>query len=132
MRILGTGLFVLALFVTQNACAQQPVKPVKEEMQVAPTGVSPEMWAYMQELRRQDDPKLNAQRSAQLKTQQRQARLASQQWYGLSNLRPNVNPIPYMSSYSPVWIGNTSNPFYWSAGGSTNPSVYVERNVIYR
>ena len=132
MRIFGAGLLLLALLAGNIASAQQPVRPKREETQIAPPGVSPDMWAYIQDMRRQDDPKLNPQRAAQLKTQQRQARLASQQWYGVSNSRPTANPIPFMYQYSPSWVNNNVSPFLWSPGFNAASSVYVERNNYYR
>ena len=136
MRTLGAGLFLTLVLAGNCAFAQRPgtTSGTEEAAQIAPPGVSPEIWAYIQELRRQDDPKLNARRAAQFKTQQRQARLATQQWFGYSNLRPTVNPIPFMSNYSPMWVGNQNLDQNWSAGGFPQPasSVYVQRDYLYR
>jgi hypothetical protein len=136
MRAFCFGMLVFATIFGTTAVAQQPTAGSKKEAAlVAPPGVSPEIWAYIQELRRLDDPKLNAQRTAQFKAQQRQARLATQQWFGYSNLRPVVNPIPYTGSYSPAWAGNTWNEYYWAGGGlptqvnyaPSSPVIYIER-----
>jgi hypothetical protein len=137
MRSFCLGMLVLATICSTSVHAQQPLTaPKKDDVQVAPPGVSPEIWAYIQELRRHDDPKLNAQRIAQFKTQQRQARLATQQWFGYSNLRPVVNPIPYSGQYSPAWTGNTWNEYNWAGGGypsyvnyapAASPVIYIDR-----
>jgi hypothetical protein len=40
--------------------------------------------------------------------------LASQEWYGISPLRPPANFTPWMGgTYSPAWAGNTRDPFRW-------------------
>jgi hypothetical protein len=67
----------------------------------------------MQELRRQDDPKVIARRVAMERGQQRRARLAAMQWYGYSNLRPTVNPTPMFGDYSPAWAGNSFDNTFW-------------------
>jgi hypothetical protein len=134
MRAFSCALLMIVL-CGAAASAQQPTAPSPSDATVAPPGVSPDVWAYIQELRRSDDPKLNAQRTAQFKAQQRQARLATQAWFGYSNLRPVVNPIPYTGSYSPSWGGNTWNEYLWAGGGyptvATNGSapqvIYIER-----
>jgi hypothetical protein len=61
------------------------------------------------------------------KAEQRRARLASQAWYGISNLRPAANPFPIFSSYSPHWVSD--NEFRWY--GATAP-VYYKQSTIYR
>lgn len=81
---------------------------------------TPEMWYYMQELRRYDDPKQAIRRKAELKAAQRRDRLAALKWYGFSNSRPTAAHMPFMnSSYSPAWVGNSWNPHYWHAGYSS-------------
>jgi len=89
--------------------------------------LTPEMRAYLDELQRRDDPKQNAIRAAMVKAEQRRARLASQAWYGYSNLRPIANPFPITSSYSPHWAGSY-NDFIWY--GSSTP-LYFEQSIIY-
>src|SRR5262245_61403520 len=77
--------------------------------------VRPELWVYAQELRRHDDPALSVRRKAELKADQRLARLAAQKWYGFSNSRPEASPIPFMGQYSPGWVGNSWNRYDWYA-----------------
>ena len=79
--------------------------------------VTPEMWFYMQEYQRYQQPKEAVRRKAEIRAAQRQNRLEAQRWFGFSNLRPVANPIPYYSSYSPAWVGNSWNPFSWSGSG---------------
>jgi hypothetical protein len=76
---------------------------------VSPT---PEMWFYEQDWKRHDSTKLAIRRRAELRAQQRQERIASQQWYGIDNARPTVT-APYSGGYSPYWGSNTSDPQRW-------------------
>ena len=77
---------------------------------VTPT---PEMWFYDQERIRHDDPKMAVRRRAEQRAQHRQDRLSSQQWYGISNSRPEVSATPEFGGYSPHWASNTYDPLRW-------------------
>jgi len=122
----------LALFLTLSAVvtvspslsvAQDPkVKslPVPREHkereislgEIAPTQ---EMWFYQQELKRAQDPKQAIRRRAEFRAAQRERRIASQEWYGVSASRPNANITPWMGgSYAPGWSGNSRDSFRWS------------------
>jgi hypothetical protein len=79
--------------------------------------VTPEMWFYLQEYRRYKSPEEAVRRKAEFRASQRRNRLAAQRWFGFSNLRPSVNPIPYFGSYSASWTGNFRDPFSWSGQG---------------
>ncbi len=74
-------------------------------------------------------PRQIVQRRAQVRAEQRQHRLAAQKWFGISNLRPIANPIPYYGVYSPRWAGSPWNPDLWA--GYTQPAVvyHVARRV---
>jgi hypothetical protein len=128
MRLFIAGIAVATLLAGNIASAQE-----KSVVKVAPgqerpaDALTPEMRAYLDELQRRDDPKQNAIRAAMVKAEQRRARLASQAWYGYSNLRPIANPFPITSSYSPHWAGSY-NDFIWY--GSTTP-LYFEQSIIY-
>jgi hypothetical protein len=54
---------------------------------------------------------------AQARAYQRQARLASLNWYGMSNGRPTAAPTPFMSLYSPTWQMPGGRPFAWHYHG---------------
>jgi hypothetical protein len=69
------------------------------------------------------DAKLAVREKAEFRAQQRQGRLASRQWFGLSNVRPMANTDPYDNDYSPCWTSNNgSYPFRWS---SSSPAIAV-------
>jgi hypothetical protein len=131
MRLFIAGIAVAGLLIGNIASAQDKEKSVIKAapgQQRAATGLTPEMRAYLDELQRRDEPKQNAKRAAMLKAEQRRARLASQAWYGVSNLRPIANPFPITSSYSPHWAGSY-NEFVWY--GASAP-LYYEPSFIYR
>jgi hypothetical protein len=97
---------------------------------VSPGQMTPEMYLYLHELKRWDDPKQAVRRKAELKTAQRNQRLASQKWFGVSNARPMASAQPFMDLYSPRWIGNGYNAFDWQgAQNGTAPIVVVEPTI---
>ena len=135
---------VLALtFLSSVVKAQQPLSTRSDRPAVAtlpalpPTSpyatptlsappVTPELWVYAQEQRRHDDPALSVRRKAELKADQRLARLAAQKWYGYSNSRPEASPIPFMGQYSPAWVGNGWNRYDWYDVGGPSLTLLVE------
>lgn len=96
---------------------------VKADLDQPPAPISlsemtPEMWLYLQELRRYDDPHMAVRRKAEFRADQRQRRIASREWFGLSNMRPTANPTPWFGSYSARWSSSdTLRPDRWAANG---------------
>ena len=130
MRPFIAGFAVAGLLLGGIASAQNKDKSVLKvapSQQRAAPALTPEMRAYLDELQRRDEPKQNAKRAAMVKAEQRRARLASQAWYGVSNLRPIANPFPITSSYSPHWAGSY-NDFTWY--GASAP-IYYDQSIIY-
>jgi hypothetical protein len=92
-----------------------------------PETVTPEMWIYSQELNRHDDPAQAVRRKAEIRAAQRMQRIAAMKWFGFSNARPQVSPVPMMSGgYSPAWVGNGSDRYDWVGVGWPQTSVHVE------
>lgn len=89
---------------------------------IAPT---PEMWIYEQEWRRHNDPKQAVRRRAEFRAAQRQLRIASLKWHGLSNSRPVANPTPFTGSYANHWTSGVRTPFMW--GGPSSSTVIISR-----
>jgi hypothetical protein len=89
--------------------------------------VTPEMWFYLQEYRRYHSPREAVRRKAEFRSAQRQARLAAQRWFGFTNLRPTVNPVPYYGSYSPSWTGSPRDPFAWMGHGTPRVMYHTAR-----
>ena len=102
---------------------QKPGDEVGLDDQVAQTE---DMWFYLQELRRYDDPQMAIRRKAELKGQQRRQRLAAMKWFGWSQSRPTANPTPIMGYYSPMWVGNGSDPNLWIGNAYVTTAVRVE------
>jgi hypothetical protein len=101
--------------------------PPPEYPRISPGEIqaTPEMWFYEQSMRQYHDPKLAVRQAAEFRAEQRQRRLESMKWFGLSNQRPWASSDPLHNDYSPRWTGN--NYYYperWS-GASGTPVVVV-------
>lgn len=59
------------------------------------------------------DSRAIVQQKAQIRAEQRMSRLASMNWYGMSNGRPTGASTPFTSRYSPVWEMPGGKPFSW-------------------
>jgi len=68
---------------------------------------------YREQAASKPDPKANVQQKAAIRAQQRMDRMASMEWYGMSNSRPLASPTPYMTRYSPLWESPGVTPFSW-------------------
>jgi PhoPQ-activated pathogenicity-related protein len=53
------------------------------------------------------------QQKAAIRAEQRMSRMASMQWYGMSNSRPQGAVTPFTSRYSPVWEMPGGKPYSW-------------------
>lgn len=118
---------------TVSVFAEQPVQPVSKTEAALDESITaysshPEMWIYLQEQKRYNDPRAAVRRNAEAKGEQRQARLASMKWFGYSNSRPSASPTPTMGTYSPFWSGNTWNPHMWAGIGSSPSTVELRIN----
>ncbi len=89
-----------------------------------------DMWFYMQELRRYDDPQVVIRRKAEKKADQRRHRLAAMKWYGYSQSRPSANPTPSMGVYSPMWVGNGADPYQWIGNAYVTTVLRVETATV--
>jgi hypothetical protein len=87
----------------------------------APAVDSEQSW-YNQPDSYQPSARQIVQQKAMARSQQRQARLASMAWYGMSNSRPTAGCTPFMTLYSPVWQMPGGRPFGWFSG---ERAVYV-------
>jgi hypothetical protein len=124
-RGLASGLILTVLTAgslwaqdqTPTSVSKTPLDPLPTVGLPSSGPVTPEMWLYMQEYQRYQQPKEGVRRKAELRATQRQNRLEAQRWFGFSNLRPVANPVPYYASYSPAWVGSAWNPFSWYGYG---------------
>jgi hypothetical protein len=134
MKRLVMVLPLVFLATSSSAWAQQAAggPPSTKLSIVGP--VSPGDLAPRPEVQtRQVDPdiKLAVREKAEFRAQQRQGRLASRQWFGLSNTRPLANTDPYDNDYSPRWTSNNgAYPNRWS-GASPVIAVLPEAKSTY-
>ncbi len=130
MRRMTIGVCLLAVLTAGTVSAQQPNRTAgdrhdqsQSRIAVGELQPTPEMWFYEQYQQQQDDPAEGVYAKAQLRAAQRQGRLASMRWYGLSNSRPRASSDPFHGEYSPKWSASGRYPDRWM-GGST-PLVVI-------
>lgn len=131
MKRLLLGLtFLPAMLVCSVLAAQDPDKlnlaNGDQGARLNEMAQTEDMWFYMQELRRYDDPQVVIRRKAEKKADQRRQRLASMKWYGYSQSRPSASPTPSMGVYSPMWIGNGADPYQWIGSAYVTTVLRVE------
>ncbi len=127
-RLVLCSTFLLALSLSPIVTAQDGstiLNPVSMDVGVSPIAQTESMWFYLQELRRYDDPRVAIRRNAEQKSAQRRHRLAAQKWFGWSQSRPTASPTPWTGVYSPSWVGNGADPFYWVGNGYVATAVRV-------
>jgi len=114
------GASLTLLFAT-TAAAQQPrtgdseSNPPISLSELQPTA---QMWFYEQAMQQYHDPQAAVRAKAEYRAAQRQRRLASSKWFGISNSRPTASSTPYTSTYSPTWTSGNGHPFHWHGIGS--------------
>jgi hypothetical protein len=104
----GLVLAVAGRVSAQGFDTQAPVAGGTSEPYVVAQPYTPQVAPTYEE-----KPLTFHQRSAQARAQQRQLRLASLAWYGMSNSRPTASPTPFASMYSPAWQMPGNRPFAW-------------------
>lgn len=68
---------------------------------------------YREQTPAKPDSKAIVQQKAQIRAQQRMDRLASLNWYGMSNSRPQASGTPFTGRYSPTWEMPGGRPYAW-------------------
>jgi len=125
MKMPFAALLLLSV-VPSFAMAQQPLVSRIDRQSPAPvpstTSANPqmssEMWLYLHEEQRHDDPVQAVRRKAEYKADQRLSRINTAKWYGYSNSRPEASSIPFMGDYSPGWVGNGLSRYQWIGASS--------------
>ena len=72
---------------------------------------------YVVPLVRLDDPTVIVRQNARFRAAQRRRRITARHWFGMSNSRPTASSTPWLGTYSPQWVANTSFPFGWAGAG---------------
>lgn len=77
------------------------------------TGEEQQSESWYREHAAKPDAKAIAQQKAMVRADQRMARMASMQWYGMSNSRPQASGTPFSTRYSPLWEMPGGRPYAW-------------------
>jgi hypothetical protein len=77
------------------------------------TGEEQQSESWYREQAAKPDAKAVAQQKAMVRADQRMARMASMQWYGMSNSRPQASGTPFSTRYSPLWEMPGGRPYAW-------------------
>ena len=110
-----------------------PATPRGERLpELTPSQMTPEMYLHLQEQRRHDDPKQAVRRKAEARSASRDARISAMKWYGMSNARPQANPVPFMGTYSPAWIGNGGDRYDWYGIRWPSVTLRIDQNYELR
>ena len=101
------GMFVLGLSACSCFAAGNPLnKNTGEE-------ANEQSWARAQRTNVKHEAQTIIQQKAQTQAEQRQARLASLNWYGISNSRPSTSTTPFTSRYGSMWEMPGGRPYSW-------------------
>jgi hypothetical protein len=73
-------------------------------------------WKREQKLRSKPDSLAIIQQRAQARAEQRQTRMATLAWYGISNSRPGATSTPFTSRYGSAWEMPGGQPYSWYPG----------------
>jgi hypothetical protein len=117
LKVSFQGMCV-ALWLTTCAAVATAQKVETESPANAPRNES----SYYQQPNYQPSPRAIIHQKALSRSAQREARLASLNWYGMYNSRPTAAPTPFTSLYSPVWQMPGGRPYAWHPTWRT---VYV-------
>ena len=130
MRWLPIGMALLVVLMAMPAEAQKPAESgstLRFSGGITPGEVTatPEMWFYQEQMARRDSPKEAVRRKAELRTTQREARLAARRWYGVSLMRPTTSTAIMNGESAAVWTGG--DPLYPYRWRGTSPVIVVNR-----
>jgi hypothetical protein len=70
-------------------------------------------WSREQRADSKQDARAIVQRKAQARAEQRNDRLATSSWYGISNSRPSGSSTPFTSRYGSSWEMPGGRPYSW-------------------
>jgi hypothetical protein len=108
LKLTFRGICV-ALWVSACSAVALAQQPATESQANPPRN---ESW-YYQQPNYQPSPRAIIHQKAFARSAQREARLASLNWYGMYNARPTAASTPFTSLYSPVWQMPGGRPYAW-------------------
>ena len=82
-------------------------------------------WNREQKINTKSPAQAIIQQKAQVRAEQRQERMASMSWYGMSNSRPNAATTPFTSRYSSTWEMPGGRPYSWTPAWSRPNYVFA-------
>jgi hypothetical protein len=71
-------------------------------------------WNREQKSSQKQEARALVLQKAEARAEQRNDRLASSAWYGISNSRPSGNSTPFMSRYGSSWEMPGGRPYSWN------------------
>ncbi|NIP85204.1 MAG: hypothetical protein GTO03_06450 [Planctomycetales bacterium] len=100
---------------------------LEAEVSLADIAPTPEMWFYIQELRRYEDSRAAVRRKAEYRAQQRQQRIAAMKAFGDSKQRPRAENSAFSSMFT---TRNDSGwPVFWPLQvRDVNPPGFLPRD----
>lgn len=107
--VMRMSFFVMTVGICLAACA--PI--TAQEFSTFTRETTERDSTYYSEPAYKPNPRQIVQEKAQARAYQRQARLASMSWYGMSNSRPQAATTPFTSRYSPTWEMPGGRPYSW-------------------
>ena len=70
-------------------------------------------WSREQKASSKQEARAIVQQKAQARAEQRMDRMASSNWYGISNSRPSGSSTPFTSRYGSSWEMPGGRPYSW-------------------
>lgn len=128
-RLLFTVVVIPVVLFAASARAQDPDRLMRapgQDPALDQVAQTEDMWFYLQELRRHDDPQVIIRKRSEKKGEQRRARLAAMKWFGWSQSRPTANSTPWTGVAAPHWVGNGADPSMWIGSGYVTTAVRTE------
>jgi hypothetical protein len=107
--VLMAGVWVVDIHAEDADKHVAELQQTETEVSLADVQPTPEMWFYVQERRRYDDPRTAVRRKAEYRAQQRQQRIAAMKAFGDSKQRPRVEQSVFYSMFT------TNNDNGWPA-----------------
>ena len=82
-------------------------------------------WNREQKSAEKLDARATFQQKAERRAQQRQDRLSTSAWYGISNSRPSGTATPFTARYGTVWEMPGGRPYSWTPTWSRPTCVFA-------
>ncbi|MHB8900049.1 MAG: hypothetical protein ACYC6Y_14975 [Thermoguttaceae bacterium] len=120
MKWLPISVTLLLLLMAMPTQAQTPAENgatmrTSGSITTGEVTATPEMWFYQEQMLRRADPKEAVRKKAEFRTAQREARLESRRWFGISVMRPMTSTAIMEGEGAAVWTGGDGlYPYRWS------------------